>query len=54
MLFRSNLNEFLDLLKTHRYKHIGVQLIQSSEMDKIGLLKGENPIFIIRGVKGND
>lgn len=49
-----NLNEFLDLLKTHRYKHIGVQLIQSSEMDKIGLLKGENPIFIIRGVKGND
>ena len=46
-----NLNEFLGLLKEYGYEDIEVQLIQSSHMDKIGLMKGENPIFIVKGVK---
>ncbi len=49
-----NLNQFLDLLNKYKYKDINVQLIQGSTMDKIGLLKGENPIFIVKGVKNND
>ena len=46
-----NLNEFINLLKEYNYKEIETQLIQSSYMDKIGLMKGQNPIFIIKGVK---
>lgn len=49
----SNLNKFMELLKEYNYKDIEVQLIQVSTMDRIGLLKGENPIFIIKGVKSN-
>ena len=46
-----NLNQFIELLKKYNYKDIEVQLIQSSYMDKIGLMKGNNPIFIIKGVR---
>lgn len=46
-----NLNEFLSLLERYNYKDIEVQLIQSASMDKIGLMKGENPIHIVKGVK---
>lgn len=46
-----NLNEFLGLLEEYKYEDIEVQLIQSSNMDKIGLMKGQNPIFIVKGVK---
>lgn len=46
-----NLNYFLQLLKAYEYTDIDVQLIQSSYMDKIGLMKGNNPIFIVKGVK---
>ncbi|NMA87121.1 MAG: precorrin-6Y C5,15-methyltransferase (decarboxylating) subunit CbiT [Tissierellia bacterium] len=46
-----NLNKFIQLLDEYKYENIEVQLIQSSSMDKIGLMKGENPIFIVKGVK---
>jgi cobalt-precorrin-6B (C15)-methyltransferase len=49
-----NLNNFMELLNKYKYKDIEVQLIQVSTMDKIGLLKGQNPIFIVKGVKYND
>ncbi|MBU5425971.1 precorrin-6Y C5,15-methyltransferase (decarboxylating) subunit CbiT [Tissierella pigra] len=49
-----NLNNFIELLNKYRYRDIEVQLIQVSTMDKIGLLKGQNPIFIVKGVKDND
>ncbi len=49
----SNLNKFTDLLKEYKYKDVEVHLIQSSSMDKIGLLKGQNPIFIVKGVKAH-
>ena len=47
-----NLEEALRYLKEYNYKDIDVQLIQTSYMDEKGLLKGNNPIFIIKGVKG--
>lgn len=47
-----NLNLFLHLLKDYGYVDHEVQLIQSAYMDCIGLMKGNNPIFIVRGVKG--
>lgn len=49
-----NLNEFTELLKKYNYTNIETGLIQTSYMDKIGLMKGQNPIFIIKGVKNND
>lgn len=49
-----NQQQFMDLLKRYDYKNIEVQLIQTSGLDRIGLLKGENPIFIIKGEKKND
>ena len=46
-----NLNEFSQLLEKYKYKDIETHMIQAAYMDGIGLLKGENPIFIIKGVK---
>lgn len=46
-----NVGEFLDYLKEYKYKDIEVQLIQASYLDKIGLMKAHNPIYIIKGVK---
>ena len=50
----NNATQFIELLKEHNYRDIETQLIQAAYMDKIGLMKGQNPIFIIKGVKGND
>lgn len=47
----NNLSEILELLKKYDYKSVEVQLIQSAHMDSIGLLKGQNPIYIVKGVK---
>lgn len=47
-----NLNAFYQLLKAYEYEDIEVHLIQSSYMNDIGLMKGNNPIFIVKGVKG--
>jgi cobalt-precorrin-6B (C15)-methyltransferase len=49
-----NLNQFMDLLCKYKYNHIETQLVQTSYVDKIGLMRGNNPIFIIKGVKNND
>lgn len=49
-----NLHEFIERMEKHKYKDIEVQLIQTSERDKIGLLKGQNPVFIVKGVKKYD
>lgn len=49
-----NLNEFIEQLEKHNYKNIQVELIQTSSRDKIGLLKGQNPVFIVKGVKSDD
>lgn len=46
-----NLDNFIQFLEEYKYENIGVQLIQSSYMDKIGLMKGQNPIFIVKGMK---
>jgi cobalt-precorrin-6B (C15)-methyltransferase len=46
-----NLNEFLRLLDVYEYKDVEVKLIQSANMNNIGMLKGNNPIFIAKGVK---
>ncbi len=50
----NNLTEFLNLFKKYKYKDIETHLIQSANMDKIGLMKGQNPIYIVKGVKAND
>lgn len=49
-----NLNEFIELMKEYKYKEIETQLVQTSATDKIGLFKGQNPVFIVKGVKSND
>lgn len=46
-----NLNHFLQLLKDYGYIDVEIQLIQSSYMDHMGLMRGNNPIFIVKGVK---
>jgi cobalt-precorrin-6B (C15)-methyltransferase len=46
-----NMVDFKRKLKELDYKDIDVRLIQSSTMDHIGLLKANNPIFIIKGKK---
>ncbi len=50
----NNTTKFIQLLRTHNYIDIETQLIQTAYMDKIGLMNGQNPIYIIKGVKNND
>jgi len=50
----NNLIKFMDLLKEYGYKNVETQLIQNAYMDRIGLMKGENPIYIVKGVKKDD
>ena len=50
----NNTTKFIELLKKHNYIDIETQLVQTAYMDEIGLMKGQNPIFIIKGVKNND
>lgn len=47
----NNLNEFLALLGKYKYSNIETKLVQTSKINKIGMLKGNNPIFIVKGVK---
>ncbi len=47
----NNLNEFLELLKRYNYTDIETRLVQTSKINKIGMLKGNNPVFIVKGVK---
>lgn len=49
-----NLNEFKALLEAYSYLDIRVDMVQSSTLDEMGMLRGENPIFIVKGVKADD
>lgn len=46
-----NLNMFVDLLNHHFYADIELKLIQVSYMEKTGIFKAQNPIFLARGRK---
>lgn len=47
-----NLEEFTGLLKEYSYKDIETRLVQASKVeDKTGILRANNPIFIVRGRK---
>ncbi len=47
----NNLNTFIAFLKKEDYADMGVKLLQVSDMDRLGLLRANNPIFIVRGRK---
>lgn len=49
----NNLYDFLRLLADYGYEDIETNLIQTAQMDHLGLMKGQNPIYIIKGVKNN-
>ena len=40
-----------DLLKMFEYTDIETRLIQTAMADKLGLLRGQNPVFIVKGEK---
>lgn len=46
-----NLNEFKELLKKHGYKKCETTLVQVSNESSAGLLMGQNPVFIVKGIK---
>lgn len=47
-----NLHTFQNLLNQYDYTDVETRLIQSSYVDeKTGLLKSQNPVFIVKGVK---
>lgn len=47
-----NLALFQNLLKQYEYSEVETRLIQASQVDKkTGMLKGQNPIFMIKGKK---
>ncbi|MCD2348505.1 precorrin-6Y C5,15-methyltransferase (decarboxylating) subunit CbiT [Clostridium guangxiense] len=47
----NNLNTFLNFIRENSYEDIVVKLIQVSYMDRMGLLKANNPVFLVRGKK---
>jgi cobalt-precorrin-6B (C15)-methyltransferase len=46
-----NMVDFKRKLKELNYAEVEGRLIQSSTIDKLGLMKANNPIFIIKGIK---
>lgn len=46
-----NMIEFKDSLKQLDYEDIEVRLIQCASMDRLGLMKGQNPVYIVKGRK---
>lgn len=47
-----NMNTFIELLKEYRYEDINIRMLQASAVDgKTGLLKAQNPVFIVGGRK---
>jgi cobalt-precorrin-6B (C15)-methyltransferase len=47
-----NLNEFQSLLENKGYLNIDTKLIQASTVDRnTGILKSQNPVFIVKGEK---
>lgn len=46
-----NMIEFKNLLVKLGYEDIEVRLVQCAVMDRLGLMKGQNPIYIVKGRK---
>lgn len=46
-----NTYEFLKLMDEYKYGDVEARLMQVSYMDKLGLLKAHNPVFLTRGRK---
>jgi len=46
-----NMIQFKNLLKKLGYEDIEVRLIQCAVMDRLGLMKGQNPVYIVKGRK---
>lgn len=46
-----NMIKFKNLLKELSYEDIEVRLIQCAVMDGLGLMKGQNPVYIVKGRK---
>lgn len=46
-----NLEEFRSLLNSHGFKNIETNIVQVSTEDRIGLMRGQNPIFMVKGEK---
>lgn len=47
-----NLSLFQNLLNQYEYTGVETRLVQASQVDgKTGLLKAQNPVFIVKGVK---
>ena len=47
-----NLHSFQNLLTQYKYKNIEVRMLQSSIMDdRTGILKANNPVFLVKGEK---
>jgi cobalt-precorrin-6B (C15)-methyltransferase len=46
-----NMVEFKNYIKDLGYVDIEVRQIQASVMDKFGLMKGQNPVYIVKGRK---
>ncbi len=40
-----------NLLEEYGYEDVEVLLIQTAKMDRLGLMRGENPIYLLKGVK---
>jgi len=47
----NNLGLFTACLKEEDYTDVEIRLLQISNMDKLGLLKAHNPVFVARGRK---
>ncbi len=47
----SNLNRFMDLLKLHRYGEVEGHMVQAAVIDQHRMLRGNNPVFVVKGVK---
>lgn len=46
-----NMVRFTEVLKAFEYTQIEAKLIQTSLLDDLGLLRGQNPVFIIKAEK---
>ena len=46
-----NMIQFKNMLKELGYEDIEVRLIQCAVMDRLGLMKGQNPVYIVKGRK---
>lgn len=46
-----NMIQFKNLLNELGYADIEVRLIQCAAMDRLGLMKGQNPVYIVKGRK---